>query len=88
MFQKNLHKKLYNKQKHTKAEMFFFICNILADVGFSSKTNYLLFKRKFYRLSLLTKNTKVINTKLKMTRFNLKNGNNSGSLSGFYRAIW
>ena len=71
-----------------KSEIFHLICSNLNDIGFTNNINYFLFRRRFFRFFLLTVNTKAINKKFKMTRFDLKYGSNSGYLTGFYRAIW
>jgi hypothetical protein len=71
-----------------QSEILFFICSFLLDIGFTYKTSYLLVKRKFFRLSFLAANSKSTNLQLKMSRFDLKNKNNAGSLVGYYRAVW
>ena len=82
-----------NLQKHSqkkqllKTSIFFNTCSLLKETGFSSRINYLLFKRRFFYLQVLTSNTSAINKKLKLSRFGIKKGNNLGSLTGFYRAI-
>ena len=68
-------------------EIFFFVCSALIDTGLTSKVNYLVLKRRFFYLAILSTNTKSINVKLKMSRFDVKKGNNSGTLTGFYRAL-
>jgi hypothetical protein len=80
-------KKLANKKYAINKEMFFFICSAFKDTGFSSRTNFILLKRRFHRFFTLSSNTKSINLKLKMSRSNFKRANNSAVLNGFYRAI-
>ncbi len=87
MRQINVNKKMLTKNRSTNAEIFFFVCSALIDTGLTSKINYLVLKRRFFYLAILSTNTKSINLKLKMSRFDVKKGNNSGTLTGFYRAL-
>jgi len=87
MMQNNIYKKFINQQNYYNNENYTFICSFLIDIGFSTKIKYLFFKRRFLQFSLLTKSTKSINLRLKLSRFEIKKINNLGSLTGFYRAI-
>jgi len=88
MVQTNFNRKIMTKNRSANAEIFFFVCSALIDTGLTSKVNYLVLKRRFFYLAILSTNTKSINVKLKMSRFDVKKGNNSGTLTGFYRALW
>lgn len=66
----------------------FNVCSALSDTGYTSRTTYLDLKRRFQNFYLVTKNTKSINIKIKLSRFQFKLFNNTTILNGFYRAIW
>ena len=87
MYRNYLNNKIVKTKNAIDKEMFFFVCSFLSDVGFSSRLNYILLKRQFFRFSLLNGNTKSINLKLKMSRSNFKKSINSGNLINFYRAV-
>lgn len=79
--------KFLEKKNPFNADIFLRISSSFVELGFSSRINYMFFKRKFYRYSLLTTNTKSMNLKFRLTRFNVKHLNNSAVLPGFYRAV-
>jgi len=82
---------LNNKQSQIKnkinTEVFSCISLFLVDVGFTSRTTYIMLKRRLFHFSLITGNSKSVNLKLKVSRFNVKKNINSGLLVGFYRAV-
>ena len=90
MFQPKFNNKLLNQIE--KNEIFYLICSNFCDIGFkpfnSNNAAFFLIKRRFFNFFLFTTNTKSINVKLKMNRFDFKYGNNFGHLTGFYRAVW
>jgi hypothetical protein len=81
---KNWNKKLIT----TKNESWNRICSMFCDVGFSQQITYIKFKRLYASSFALSRNTKHINLKLKLTRSLFKVFNNSANLNGFYRAKW
>jgi|MDSW01.2.fsa_nt_gb ribosomal protein S14 len=80
--------KVKNKKMLKKSEIFFFLSLSLFDTGFSSNNFYLKYKSRYKNLSLVTANTKSLNLKLKLSRFDIKNMTNNGFLIGYYRALW
>jgi len=78
----------FYKKNLIKKEIFYFISTTLRDIGFSSRTTYILLKRQYSCYNLLSTNTKSVNLKLKITRSKFKIANNLATLNGFYRAIW
>ena len=71
-----------------ETEIFFTLSKLLINTGFSSNINYLLLKKQFHYFAVLNNNTKSLNLKLKMSKFNIKKTNNSGLLTGYYRGVW
>jgi hypothetical protein len=84
----NNFKKCLNKKTSIQQEGFFLVSSNIFDVGFSQKIKYLRFKTSYYRFFVLSKNTKSINLKLKLSRSVFKTANNLANLNGFYRAKW
>jgi hypothetical protein len=79
--------KFYYNKILTKTEIFFTLSISLIDTGFSSNIAYLLLKKQFYYIAVYNQNTKSFNVRLKMSKFDIKKTNNSGLLTGFYRAV-
>jgi hypothetical protein len=64
--------------------LIFYIC---FDSKYSVQIRYTFWLNHFFAPRFLTKSTKTLTKKLKMTRFNLKYLNNATRLTGMYRAI-